>query len=235
MNPSFHATLAAELAGTAMTAAVLDVEGVPLADPHRIALRRALEPEAFIDLLLAASEQQPGFDRVSVGFPGVVIDNVITSSQLEGSWSSCPLGRMIEVRTERMTRVVSNTDLRGYGVIRGEGVELVLTLGRGLGSALFIDGKLIPNLQLGLQTYKKKSSYSDHVGEVALAGVGAKRWTKRVWHLVDLIRPVFNPSRIYITGEKARRLKGDAPPDVKVLKRTDLTGGVRIWDVSPLG
>jgi len=74
----------------------------------------------------------PRFDRVAIGFPGVVEDGVIrTAVNLHPAWVGLNLARRMERLTRRPTRVANDADVQGLAVVAGTGVELVLTLGTG--------------------------------------------------------------------------------------------------------
>lgn len=189
-----------------------------------------MQPEELIELLLSLTAELPPFDRVALGFPGVVVDNLVRSSRLESVWVDYPLGRELEVRMERMVRIVNNTDLRGYGVIEGQGVEVVLTLGQTLGSSLFLDGRLVPNFRFGGQFAKKNCDYTDLLGQPSLKRIGSKRWSKRVWGTVRQVRTLLNPRCIYLGGGNIKKLKGATPEDVALFRSAGLSGGVRLWE-----
>ena len=228
------ATLSIDIGGSGLKMLVLDPEGIPVNDRHRIATPRPARPKAVLKALLDLMDGQPGFDRVSVGFPGVVVNNAIVSApNLDGEWPGFPLARELEVRTERMVRIANDADVQGLGAIEGQGVEMVLTLGTGMGSALFVDGKLVPNLELGHHPFRKQTTYEDYIGQPALKKVGVKRWSKRVIRVLETIQPIWNPHRIFVGGGNAKRLKVDLPTNVKVVSNlAGLLGGVRLWENS---
>ena len=226
------ATLSIDIGGSGLKMLVLDPEGVPVNDRLRIDTPRPARPKPVLKALVDLVDQQPTFDRVSVGFPGVVVNNSIVSApNLDGEWPGFPLARELEVRTERMVRIANDADVQGLGVVDGEGVEMVLTLGTGMGSALFVDGRLVPNLELGHHNFRKRTSYEEYIGAMALKKVGIKRWSKRVVRVLETIQPIWNPHRIFIGGGNAKRLKGEFPANVTVVSNlAGLLGGVRLWE-----
>ena len=226
------ATLSIDIGGSGLKMLVLDREGLPINERINAPTPRPARPKPVLKALIGLMDAQPTFDRVSVGFPGVVIDNTIVSApNLDGEWTGFPLARELEVRTERMVRIANDADVQGLGMIEGQGVEMVLTLGTGMGSALFVDGKLVPNLELGHHPFHKRTSYEEYIGHMALKKVGVKRWSKRVRRVLDTIQPIWNPSRIYLGGGNAKRLKGDFPSNIKVISSlVGLQGCVRLWE-----
>jgi len=98
----------------------------------------------------------------------------------------------------RPVRVLNDAGVQGYGVIEGKGIEMVLTLGTGLGCALYHDGIYIPNLELAHHPFPRGKSYEDYVDANAMHRVGKKKWNRRVGKVLAQIQPIWNPRRIYL-------------------------------------
>ena len=107
--------------------------------------------------------------------------------------------------------MINDADLQGYGAILGRGVELVLTLGTGLGSALFIDGLLVPNLELGHHPLRNGKTYEELVSDRQLKKIGKKRWRKRVAEALKQVDLLFNCDLVHIGGGNASQLKTPLP------------------------
>ena len=115
-------------------------------------------------------------------------------------------------------------------VIEGRGVEMVLTLGTGLGCSLFIDGTYVPNLELAHHPFKNGKTYEEYVGARALDKVGKKKWNKRVRAVIDQVDPIWNPRQIYLGGGNAKHLRTKLPGHVKVTENiAGLLGGIALW------
>jgi polyphosphate glucokinase len=109
-------------------------------------------------------------------------------------------------------------------------VEMLLTLGTGLGCALFVDGVYVPNLELAHHPFRKGETYEEQVGAIALGRVGKQRWNGRVARVVRTVLPVFNPRRLYLGGGNAKLVRVDLPPNVTLTPNiAGLTGGFRLW------
>lgn len=225
-------TLSVDVGGSGIKTLLLGEQGEPIEERHREPTPRPANPDAVVSTILELAQRRKHYERVSVGFPGVVVNNVImTAPNLDGKWADYPLGRELQVRTERIVRIANDADIQGLGVIEGQGVELVLTLGTGMGSALFVDGHLVPNLELGHHPFRKKQTYEEYVGRAALEAVGKKRWAKRVLQILKQIQPIWNPRRIYLGGGNAKKIKADLPPNVLIVDNTaGLLGGIRLWE-----
>jgi len=171
------------------------------------------------------------FDRVSVGFPGVVEDHVVkTAPNLHRAWKDFPLGRMIHKATAKPVHVLNDAGIQGYAVIEGRGVELVLTLGTGFGFALYLDGQYVPNLEVGEHPFRGRKTYEDLVGGKALDDVGKAKWNRRVEKVLTQIQPIWNPRKIYIGGGNAKHLKIRLPRNVTCVPNlAGLLGGIVLW------
>lgn len=225
-------TLTIDIGGTGLKMLVLDPRGRELSERGRIATPRPATPAAVLRALGKLVQAQPRFDRVSVGFPGVVRNGVVfTAPNLHPSWAGHDLAASLRRVTKKPVRVCNDADVQGLGDIRGKGVELVLTLGTGLGSALFVDGKLVPNLELGHHPFRNGKTYEQLVGRAALAKVGKRRWRKRVRDALAQLEPIFNYDVVYVGGGNAKHLKPDDLPKNVHLRSNEagLLGGIALW------
>jgi polyphosphate glucokinase len=121
--------------------------------------------------------------------------------------------------------------VQGFGVIQGEGVEMVLTLGTGMGCALYVDGRYVPNIELAHHPFRKGMTYEEYIGNAARKQVGNEKWARRVRRVVDQILPIFNPRVLYLGGGNARRLAGmELPEAVRITQNVaGLLGGIALW------
>ena len=178
-NDATARTLSIDIGGTGLKMLVLDPSGTAVDERQRVLTPRPATPGAVIEALRGLIAKQPPFDRVSVGFPGVVHDGVVwTAPNLHRSWRGVSLAKALREITGKPVRVANDADVQGYASVEGSGVEMVLTLGTGLGSALFVDGRLVPNLELGHHPLRKGMTYEDYVGKAALARGSARSSNK---------------------------------------------------------
>lgn len=225
-------TLAIDIGGTGLKALVLDDRGEKLCERVRVETPKPATPETVVAALVALVKPLAPFDRISVGFPGVVVGgSTQTAPNLDKSWKNFELKKSLEQRLKRPARVLNDAGVQGYGVIEGRGVEMVLTLGTGMGCALYVDGRYVPNLELAHHPFDGKRTYEEYVGGKALDKVGKKKWNKRVAEVLAQIDPIWNPRRIYVGGGNAKHLRLDLPPHVRVTDNVaGLLGGIRLWD-----
>jgi len=226
-------TLAIDIGGTGLKALVLDVQGGVVKERVRVETPRPASIEAVIPTLWTLIKPLGEFDRVSVGFPGVVVNGVtVTAPNLHESWANYQLAKEIEAYTGKPVRVLNDAGVQGYGLIEGKGVEMVLTFGTGMGCALYIDGAYVPNLELAHHPFgnKDRETYEEYICNDALEAIGKKKWNKRVRKVIAQITPIWNPRRIYIGGGNAKHIKGDLPEHVVLGSNVaGLLGGIALW------
>jgi polyphosphate glucokinase len=225
-------TLCIDIGGTGIKMIVLDARGRPVNERARMLTPHPARPAAVLEVIRRMLPAQPHFDRISVGFPGVVRDGVVYTAANLGTeyWRGHHLEHELTEITRTPVRVINDADLQGYGVIDGRGVELVLTLGTGLGSAIFLDGRLVPNLELGHHPFKKGKTYEERVGDAALKRIGKKEWTRRVLEELAQVQATFNPHVIHLGGGNVSHLRGTMPKNVRTFTNVDgMTGGIRLW------
>jgi len=224
-------TLTIDIGGTGTKIMLLDRDGRPAGERRATPTPRPATPESVLGAIEELIEEERSFERVSCGFPGVVNEGVVhTAPNLDGGWSGFDLARALEKLTGKPSRVCNDADVQGLGMIEGRGVELVITLGTGLGAALFIDGRLVPNLELAHHPFKKNATYEQYVGKPALERVGKKKWRKRVRKVIEQLDPIFNYRVLYIGGGNAKKLACKLPDNVRIGDNlAGLLGGIRLW------
>lgn len=230
-GPRTPRTLCIDVGGTGLKALVVDSAATPLTERVRVETPRPATPRRVLRALRGLVEPLGAFERVSVGFPGVVMEGVIGSApNLHPDWVGFPLAHGLRDLLRRPTRVLNDAGIQGYGVVQGKGVEMLLSFGTGMGCALFNQGVYLPNLELAHHPFRKKRTYEDYVGARALAAVGKKRWNRRVARVIAQVLPIFNPRRLYLGGGNAKHLDIELPPEVQVVANVaGLLGGIALW------
>ena len=230
-KPRTPRTLCIDIGGTGVKALVLDSTGEPTTERVRVETPRPATPRKVLQAIWALVEPLGAFERVSVGFPGVVVEGVTrTAPNLHPDWVGFALARALQDRFRRPTRVLNDAGLQGYGVVDGRGVEMLLTLGTGMGCALFNEGVYVPNIELAHHPFRKHKTYEEYVGVRALEAVGKKQWNRRVARVVAQVLPIFNPRRLYLGGGNAKHLDIQLPPEVHLVANiAGLLGGIALW------
>jgi polyphosphate glucokinase len=223
-------TLAIDIGGSGLKIQALSPEGRPISDRLRVATP---EPATTTAVLTALDELKVGvplFDRVSIGFPGVIKQGkTLTAANLDPGWVGFPLAKTIEKRWGKPTRMANDCAVQGYAVIKGHGVELVITLGTGMGSALFTEGVLCPGLELGHHPWRKKT-YEDYLGRRGLDKYGERRWNKLLQRAIDQTAATFNWDVLYLGGGNARKITFKHGSNVKIISNEEgLLGAMALW------
>lgn len=225
-------TLCIDIGGTGIKMIVLDAAGRPINERARELTPKPATPHAVLDVIRDMVQKQPDFDRVSVGYPGIVRHGVtLSAANVDSAWLNFNLRAELEAITGTPTRVLNDADLQGYGVVEGRGVEMVLTLGTGVGSALFLNGRLVPNLELGHHPFQKDKTYEERLSDAELKEHGKQKWSKRVGEMVEMLSAIFNYDRLHIGGGNAEHIKVELPANVSIFDNVDgMTGGIALWD-----
>ncbi|HKQ71446.1 MAG TPA: ROK family protein [Polyangiaceae bacterium] len=225
-------TLAVDIGGSGVKAIVLDARGRPIGERVRVDTPRPATPARVLSCIRELVGRLGSFDRISVGFPGVVEDGVTkTAPNLHRLWTRFDLAGALGRIFDRPVRALNDAGIQGYGCIEGRGVEMLLTLGTGMGCALFVDGKYVPNLELAHHPFRGDHTYEDWVGGKAYEKVGKKKWNERVVEVVEQIEPIWNPRRIYLGGGNAKYLKIRQNQRVKIIDNVaGLLGGIALWN-----
>jgi polyphosphate glucokinase len=225
-------TLAIDVGGSGLKAAVVDEAGRLLTDRVRVETPVGRPPAEVVAALTRLVAPLGAYDRVSVGFPGVVRGGrVLTAANLDhAGWSDFDLAAALARALGKPVRVANDADVQGLAVIAGKGVEMVVTLGTGFGTGLYLDGRLAPHLELSHHVFRKGETYEEQLGNAARKRVGNRKWNRRVRKAIRTLRALTSFDHLYIGGGNARKLDIELDPDVTVVTNdAGLRGGVALW------
>jgi polyphosphate glucokinase len=239
-------TLAVDVGGTGIKASVLDSSGELEHERVRVPTPYPLPAPTLVSTIESMVTQLPPFNRVSVGFPGMVRDGrVLTAPHfvsptgpggkvdaklLEG-WTAFDLQSAVASALGQPTRVANDADMQGAAVVEGKGLEMVVTLGTGVGTALFFHGMLAPHLELSHHPFRNDETYNQQLGELARKRIGGRRWSKRVGHMIDTLHALVFYDHLFIGGGNSRRVKLELGPDVTLVDNTaGILGGIKLWE-----
>jgi len=178
-------------------------------------------------MVAAAKEVSAGwqFDAVSIGYPGPVKNNqpMLEPHNLGGGWVKYNFKKAFGCPV----KIINDAAMQALGSHAG-GRTLFLGLGTGLGSALVIDGNVLP-LELAHLPYKKDRTYEEYLGNEGLHEHGKKKWREHVADVVQLLKAALLADRVVLGGGNARLVK-TFPPGVEAGKNTNaFIGGQRLW------
>ncbi|MCU0228225.1 MAG: ROK family protein [Bryobacterales bacterium] len=226
-------TLAVDIGGSKIKAMVLDPEGNPVTERERKKTPQPATPDAVLGVILELASHLGDFDRVSVGFPGAVRNGVIeTAPNLDPSWYRVDLQTELAGRLGRPARVANDATVQGYGAVTGQGVELVLTLGTGLGATLFLEGRPLPNFELAHHPFLHGKTYEELLGRKALERDGKKKWNQQVEKALAQLYRLFYYDSVAIGGGNTEHLTIELPANARIIPNiSGILGGVRLWEM----
>jgi polyphosphate glucokinase len=240
------ATLAFDVGGTSIKAEALDPAGKPLADRLLVQTPYPLDPDKLLEIFKELAARSPSFDRVSVGFPGVVRQGVVISAphfirekgdenpvspELKRAWDRFDLAGRTAEALGKPVRVGNDAEVQGMAVIKGKGLEVVITLGTGFGAAVFSNGRLSVDLELAHHPCHQGKTYNEYVGDRARRRIGNARWNRRVRRTVEIVRALLFFDHLYVGGGNAARVRVDVGDDVTLIDNSaGVLGGIKLWE-----
>lgn len=227
-------TLAIDVGGTGLKASILDGAGRMLVKRVRVATPYPCHPDILLNAIADLTAPLPSSERISIGFPGVIRrGRVLTAPHFDiQTWHDYPLEEALSRRFDKPARLLNDAEVQGLGIVAGRGLEVVLTLGTGVGSAVFRSGVLAPHLELAHHPIHKNETYNDYIGAEARRAHGLKKWNRRVLRTINIVYSLFHYDVLYFGGGNAADIDIDKLPDHVRIASNDagLTGGIRLWD-----
>ena len=247
-------TLAVDCGGGGIKASVLDGQGTMHAHPRRTPTPYPLPPERLVETIVALAEDLPRAHRATVGMPGMIRHGVVVATphyitragprtavvpELLDAWAGFDMREAVAVSLGMPVIVLNDAEVHGAGVIAGAGLEMMITLGTGLGNAIYDGGTLAPHLELSQAPMRWGLSYDMYIGEHERLRLGDAHWSRRVKRVVDSLRPVVVWDRVYLGGGNGRRVVPNVlqvlGDDVVVVPNSaGIIGGARAWTL-PVG
>lgn len=230
-------TLSIDIGGSKVKAMVLDEAGQPVTSRERMKTPQPATPEAILAVILELAGKLGDFERISAGFPGAVRHGVIeTAPNLDPLWRRFRLANGLTKLLNRPARVANDATVQGFGAISGRGVELVVTLGTGLGSALFVDGISLPNLELAHHPFRHDKTYEELLGQKALDRDGKKKWNKHLQKAIPQLFNLFYYDRLLVGGGNTEHIDFELPESVHQIPNiAGIVGGVALWNSAAIG
>jgi polyphosphate glucokinase len=225
-------TLCVDIGGSHIKASVVDCRGAMVCEAVATATPKPASPARVIAAIAALAARLPAHGRISAGFPGVVRHGEIVTAPNLGTklWHGFDLAHHLTRKLKKPARVLNDAEVQGLGTIFGKGLECVVTLGTGFGSALFRDGELMPHLELGQHPVWKGKTYDQYLGQAALSVKGPRKWNRRLERALGFLATLINYDRLYLGGGNARKVTLRLPSNVeRVANEAGITGGARLW------
>src|SRR4051812_23702563 len=203
-----------DIGGTGIKGAPVDIDTGELTEErHRIETPHPATPEAVIDTVAAVVDHFDWSGPIGCTFPAIVKQGVIHSAaNVDPSWIGVDAADKIGAAVGQPVTVLNDADAAGvaevaFGAGAGQGgVVLVLTFGTGIGSALFLDGKLVPNTELGHLEVRGEDAEDRAANSVREEqDMSWKHWAKRVDEYLEVVEALFSPDLIIIGGGVSKK------------------------------
>jgi len=202
------------IGGTGIKGAPVEIDtGILLAERYRLPTPDGAKPTPVADVVKNVAEQFDWHTQVGCGFPAVIRDGVAeTAANISQKWIGTNVAQLFSEATHCPVYVVNDADAAGlaevtFGVGKGvHGVVLMITIGTGLGSALFIDGKLVPNTELGhleVECEEAESIASDVVRKEQ--DLSWKQWARNLDKYLNTLESLFSPNLIILGGGAVKK------------------------------
>ncbi|MEO1436910.1 MAG: ROK family protein [Bacteroidota bacterium] len=205
--------LGVDVGATGMKANLVDCRnGLLMGDRFRIPTPDPATPIAMAKVFKKLVENFKWEGPVGVGFPAIMNNGVAESaSNIDKSWIGTNVEKLFEAECIGSVKVINDADAAGVAEMAfGQGMEepdvvLLLTIGTGIGSALFIDGKLVPNTELGHLNYEG-ASYEKYVANSVRKELDLTwtEWGKRFNQYLQHIEFLFSPQLIILGGGSSK-------------------------------
>ena len=247
--PTGPDTLAIDVGGTGLKASIVDSTGKMEAAKVRIDTPYPLSPQKLVEELVALVRDLPPYDRVSLGFPGMIRNGRVLSAphfvcpggpggtpapKLVKAWGGFDLEGALAQATGKPTKVANDADVQGSAVVEGKGFEAVITLGTGVGTAFFLEGKLMPHFEFAHHPLGKAGTYNDYLGNAALKQLGLGKWQRRVVKAIATFKALTFYDHLFVGGGNSVRLRSLVIPDDITLvdNSAGIIGGIKLWERS---
>ncbi|MEP6735538.1 MAG: ROK family protein [Chryseolinea sp.] len=224
--------LSIDIGGSRIKAIMLNMEGETLLDYQRLDTPSPATPKAVINTIGELAKAFHGFTKISVGFPGYVKKGVVHTAPNLGTeqWEGSNLKQMLKELLGKEVRVVNDADLQGLGIAKGDGLEMIITLGTGFGTSLLMDGILLPHLELAHHPFSKDREYDEYVGNRGFVDAGNEKWNRRMEKVIDTLKTVFNYDHLFISGGNAKKIDFNLESNVSLATNLDgIKGGAKLW------
>lgn len=207
--------LGIDIGGSGIKGAPVDTEtGQLTAERLRIPTPSPSAPDAVAGVIRQITDSFSGTGGpVGITFPGVVKNGrIITAANMDPAWIGFDAATFFSAKLGRPALVVNDADAAGLAEIRlgaGRGIGgtvVLLTLGTGIGSAVFLDGRLLPNTEFGHMEVRGKDAEaraSERVREEK--DLGWQEWGERVGEVIARLAFLLNPDLVIVGGGVSRK------------------------------
>ncbi|MDX2139911.1 MAG: ROK family protein [Chloroflexota bacterium] len=201
--------LGIDIGGTGIKGAPVDIaSGTLMAERIRLITPDPSTPEACAEIISTIAQEFRWQGRIGCGYPGVVKNGItITAANVDAGWINADAKSIIEHATQCKTSIMNDADAAGLAEIRFgagrdvKGVVMMVTLGTGIGTALFVDGKLVPNLEFGHLIIRGKDAETRASERARIKkDMSWRQWAARLDEYLTYVENLFWPDLFIVGG-----------------------------------
>jgi len=208
--------LGIDVGGTGIKGAIVNIEtGELVSEKHRIPTPKGAKPQDVAEEVAELVEHFNWKGKVGCGFPAIISHGkALSSGNIHKSWRGTDVEDLFSKRTGLEFKVANDADVAALAAITfGAGKDkmgsiITITIGTGLGSGMFYDGKLIPNVELGIIPYKNYKKIEHYAADSARKreNLSYKEWGKRFNRFLKIVEVMFSPDLIILAGGASKKL-----------------------------
>ena len=208
--------LGIDFGGSGIKGAIVDTKtGELVTERHRIVTPQPATPEAVSEVMAELIQHFKWKGKVGVGVPAVVKNGVVlTAANIDDSWIGQPINKQLSDKTGCEVECVNDADAAGIAEIhfgagaKEKGMVFLLTVGTGIGTVIFIDKHLVPNLELGHLEFKSKTIERYAADSVRKRkDLTWKQWGKRFNNALEYYEKMFNPNLFIVGGGVSKKME----------------------------
>ena len=230
--PAAKRILCIDVGASGLKAAVISPRGKYLVKRVRVKTPKRRKPRDIVKALTELVTPLAPFDHVTIGFPGMVRNGRVMTAPNFGTrdWAGFDLVGAMRKRFAKPVKLLNDADVQGMAVIKGKGLELVCTLGTGLGTAWFRDGELMPHMDLAHLVMHRKDDLDTYVGDKTRRRISNAHWNRRVKKLIEVLHTVFAYDHLYLGGGNSRCVSFKLSRNVSLVSNdAGMEGGAFAW------
>ena len=248
-TPQGPLTVCIDVGATSLKAGLVDAKAELVGDRVKLRTSWPMTPQKLVEEVARLVVRLPHADRLALGFPGPVVDGVVTSGAnlervrgpgserteaLTAAWRGFELQRRLAATFELEARVGNDADVAALACSRGKGLELTATLGSGFGTGLTLDGNLQPHLELSQARWSRRETLDDVLGEHARKRDGEAKWHARVIGALSMLSDVVGFDHLHLAGGNSPRVHVAELGELAVTTtasgtRAGIVGGVYLY------
>ncbi len=208
--------LGIDVGGTGIKGAIVNIKtGELVSDKHRIPTPEGTKPDDVADVIAKMTTHFNWKGKVGCGFPSIVTrGKILSASNIHKSWKGKQADKLFSERTGLEFHIVNDADAAGLAAMTfgagkdQKGLVIMITIGTGLGSGMFYNGVLIPNIELGTVPYKKYKYFEHYASNSARIRdeLSYKKWGKRFNEFLKFVEFLASPDLIILGGGASKKI-----------------------------